>query len=221
MIPLRVENPHKRFPFIKILLVTANMSIFFYQLYLGSVEILFIWKYSAVAKTLTTFAPVHPASTLFPPITLITSMFLHGDLWHLFGNMLFLWIFGDNVEDKLGHIRFFMFYFACGVISTAVQVITAPSLELPIIGASGAIAGVMGAYFLRFPRTRVWTLVIVFFFIRVIRVPAVIFLGLWFIFQILAGAPTLGATGGGVAYFSHIGGFLSGMILFKIMEKYK
>ena len=221
MLPLRVENPAQRFPFIKIALVAISTLVYFYQASLGQAGILFIWKYSLVPKALVSLTPIHPASTLFPPLTIITSMFLHGGLWHLLGNMLFLWIFADNIEDKLGHFRFLLFYLACGAISAVVQVMTAPSSALPMIGASGAIAGVMGAYFLRFPRTKVWTLIIIFFFIRVIRIPAVVFLGLWFIFQLLVGAPTLGSTEGGVAYFAHIGGFLSGMILFKAMEKYK
>jgi membrane associated rhomboid family serine protease len=221
MLPLRVENRASRFAFVKIFLVIANIAIFIYQLSLGSADMLFIWKYAVVPKTLISFDPVHQSSTLFPPLTLISSMFLHGGLWHLLGNMLFLWIFGDNIEDKLGHIRFFFFYIICGILASVVQVVTAPFSELPLIGASGAIAGVMGAYFLRFPRTRVWTLVIVFFFIRIIRVPAIVFLGLWLIFQILVGAPMLGSSGGGVAYFAHIGGFLCGMILFAVLEKNK
>jgi len=221
MLPLRVENPSARFPFSALIIILLNIAVFSYQLSLGAAEDFFIWKYSAVAKALTTFIPVNSASTLFPPLTLITSLFLHGGLIHLLGNMLFLWVFAGNVEDKLGHVRFILFYLLCGILSTVVQVVTASSSEIPMLGASGAIAGVMGAYFLRFPHTKVRTLIIVFFFIRVIRLPAVLFLGIWLIFQILVGAPTIGSVQGGVAYFAHIGGFLSGMILFKVMEKYK
>ncbi len=221
MIPLRVENPSARFPFVTMIIISLNIVVFTYQLSLGTSEDIFIWKYSAVAKTLTTFIPVNSASTLFPPLTLITSLFLHGDSLHLLGNMLFLWVFAGNVEDKLGYIRFLLFYILCGILSTAAQVATAPSSAFPMLGASGAIAGVMGAYFLRFPRTRVRTLIIVFFFIRVVRLPALLFLGIWFIFQILVGAPTIGSAQGGVAYFAHIGGFLCGIILFNVMEKYK
>ena len=221
MIPLRVENPSARFPFVTIILIMANIAVYTYQLSLGSSEQLFIWKYGAIAKSLTSFVPVHPASTLFPPLTLITSMFLHGSIWHLVGNMLFFWVFGENIEDKLGHFKFIIFYFLCGAASIIIQIVTMPSAELPIIGASGAIAGVMGAYFLRFPRTRVITLIIVIFFIRIVRIPAVVFLGLWLIFQILIGAPTLGSTQGGVAYFAHIGGFICGMIFFAVLEKHK
>ncbi|MCD6161606.1 MAG: rhomboid family intramembrane serine protease [candidate division Zixibacteria bacterium] len=221
MIPLRVENPSSKFPFITIIIILSNVAVYTYQLSLGSSEQLFIWKYGAIAKSLTSFVPVHPASTLFPPLTLITSMFLHGSILHLAGNMLFFWVFGENIEDKLGHIKFIIFYLLCGVASLIVQVVSMPSAELPIIGASGAIAGIMGAYFLRFPRTKVITLIVVIFIIRTVKIPAVVFLGFWFIFQILVGAPTLGSTGGGVAYFAHIGGFVSGMIFFAILEKHK
>jgi membrane associated rhomboid family serine protease len=182
-------------------------------------EELFIWKYAAVAKAITSFAPVHPASTIFPPLTLFTALFLHGSIWHVGGNMLFLWIFGDNVEDKLGHFRYLLFYLACGLLSIIIQIITNPAADVPLIGASGAIAGVMGAYIIRFPQAKIQTLLIIIIFIRIVSIPAYVFLGLWFILQLLIGAPTLGTSGGGVAYFAHIGGFLVGMLLFKIMEK--
>lgn len=221
MIPLRDDIPSRRFPIITLILVVTNVAIYLYQLTLGQGESIFIWKYAAVPRAVTSLHQVHPASTIFPLLTLFTSQFLHGGFWHLAGNMLFLWTFGDNVEDKLGHLRFILFYIICGVLSVIIQIATFPGAEIPIIGASGAIAGVMGAYFLRFPNARVLTLVIVFFFIRIVRVPAVVFLGFWFIFQVLVGAPGIGMAKGGVAYFAHIGGFISGMILFKVMEKYK
>jgi len=220
MIPLRVDNPSGRFPFATSLIILINLALYLYQIGLGHIEPDFIWKYAVVAKTLTTFTPAHSASTLFPPLTLITSQFLHGGLFHILFNMLFLWVFGDNIEAKLGFVRFIIFYLVCGILSGIIQVITFPNAALPLIGASGAIAGIMGAYFLRFPRTRVQTLIIVFFFIRVVRIPAIVFLGIWLIFQIVAGAPTLGTDEGGVAYFAHIGGFFCGMILYKVWEKY-
>jgi len=202
------------------LIIFINAAVYVYQISLGSNEPDFIWKYAVVAKTLTTLTPAHSASTLFPPLTLITSQFLHGGLLHILFNMLFLWVFGDNIEAKLGFIRFILFYLVCGILSGLIQVITFPNTAMPLIGASGAIAGIMGAFFLRFPRTRVQTLIIVFFFIRVVRIPAIVFLGIWLIFQIVAGAPTLGTDEGGVAYFAHIGGFICGMILYKVWEKY-
>ena len=220
MIPLRVDNPSGRFPIATGLIILINAALYLYQVSLGYNEPDFIWKYAVVAKTLTTFTPAHSASTLFPPLPLITSQFLHGGLLHILFNMLFLWVFGDNIEAKLGFIRFILFYLVCGILSGLIQVITFPNAAMPLIGASGAIAGIMGAYFLRFPRNRVQTLIIVFFFIRVVRIPAIVFLGIWLIFQIVAGAPTLGTDEGGVAYFAHIGGFFCGMILYKVWEKY-
>jgi membrane associated rhomboid family serine protease len=135
--------------------------------------------------------------------------------------MLFLWVFGDNIEAKLGLIRYILFYLMCGVLASIFQVITFPNAAIPLIGSSGAIAGVMGAYFLRFPRTRVRALIIIIFYLRVLNIPAIIYLGVWLILQVIYGAPTLGDETGGVAYFAHIGGFISGMILFKVWEKYK
>lgn len=221
MIPLRDDIPSRRFPFVTLILIIINVAVYLYQLSLGHGDTIFIWRYAVVPKAIFTLHQVHPASTIFPPLTLFTSQFLHGGFLHLGSNMLFLWIFGDNIEDKLGHFRFVLFYLVCGALSAVIQIVTFPKAEVPIIGASGAIAGVMGAYFLRFPYAKVQTLIIIFFFIRIIRVPAVVFLGFWFIFQVLLGAPTLGIAEGGVAYFAHIGGFVIGMILFKVMEKYK
>jgi len=218
MIPLRVDTPSGKLPILTIIIILGNILVFIHQLMLGPAETSFIWKYAVVPKAVVTLSPMHPASTLFPPFTLFTSQFVHAGFLHLGSNMLFLWIFGDNVEAKLGHIKYAFFYVVCGVISAMIQIASIPSAQLPVIGASGAIAGVMGAYFLRFPRTRVWTLLFIFFIIRIVRIPAVIFLGFWFIIQVAAGAPTAGTAQGGVAYFAHIGGFLSGMVLFKIME---
>jgi membrane associated rhomboid family serine protease len=218
MIPLKDDIPSRSFPFVTIGLIIGNIVVYVYQLTLGSAEEVFIWKYGAVAQAITTVQSVHPASTLFPWLTLLTAQFVHGSIWHLGGNMLFLWIFGDNVEDRLGHLRYLFFYLICGIISVIAQVIVSPNAAVPIIGASGAIAGVMGAYIVRFPRARIMTLLIIFFFIKIIWVPAIIFLGFWFIFQLLVAAPSIGESGG-VAYFAHIGGFVVGMILFKFMEK--
>lgn len=142
-------------------------------------------------------------------LTLFTSMFLHGGLVHLLGNMLYLWIFGDNVEDAMGHVKFLLFYFLCGVAAAFAQIAIDPGSAIPQIGASGAIAGVLAAYFMLFPYSRVLTLIPVFFFLRLVAVPAVFLLGFWFILQIISGAGSLGSAGG-VAWFAHIGGFLAG-----------
>ena len=143
-------------------------------------------------------------------------MFLHGGWLHLLGNMLFLYIFGDNVEDRLGHVRYFFFYILCGVLAIVAHLITNPSSRVPTIGASGAIAGVMGAYFFLFPYARVVTLIFIFFFIDIIEIPAFFFLAFWFILQFLNGTMSFSAQNalsGGVAWWAHIGGFLAGIVL--------
>lgn len=149
------------------------------------------------------------AETIAP---FFTCMFLHGGWWHLIGNMWFLWIFGDNVEDTLGSVRFVLFYLLCGLAASTVQYLVQPASVLPTVGASGAIAGVLGAYALLFPGARVLTLVPIFFVLQVIEVPAVVMLGIWFLMQILNGSvATLGTAAGGVAWWAHIGGFLAGL----------
>ena len=148
----------------------------------------------------------------FAPATLITSMFLHGGWMHVIGNMWYLWIFGDNVEDRLGHGRFIVFYLLCGVVAALGQIALDPSSTMPMVGASGAIAGVMGAYFVLYPRSRVLTLVALIFFWEIIELPAIVLLGFWFVMQLFsAGAVAVTAgTGGGVAFMAHVAGFVSG-----------
>jgi membrane associated rhomboid family serine protease len=148
-------------------------------------------------------------------LTLFTSMYLHGGWAHLIGNMLYLWIFGDNVEDSMGKVRFFIFYTLSGLIAALIQVVSAPNLDVPIIGASGAIAGVLGAYLLLFPRARVQTLVPSFYFYRLVWLPAVLVLGGWFLIQLLNGIASINVSmqTGGVAWWAHIGGFGAGMAL--------
>ncbi len=161
-----------------------------------------------------------PPTIAFPIwLTLFTSMFLHGGLLHILGNMLYLWVFGDNVEDAMGHGRFLVFYILCGAAASFAQVAIDPGSPIPQIGASGAIAGVLAAYFLLFPFARILTVVPILFFIRVMAVPAVILLGLWFLLQVGSGVGSLGAAGGGVAWFAHIGGFLAGGLLVPLFKR--
>jgi membrane associated rhomboid family serine protease len=148
------------------------------------------------------------------PLTLFSSMFLHGGFLHLFGNMLYLWIFGNNIEDTLGHFRFFLFYLVCGLFAAAVQIFSAPDVTVPMIGASGAIAGILGAYLVLFPGARVLTLVFIIIFIKIIRIPAILILGFWFFMQLLG----VGAVASNVAFFAHIGGFIAGLILVKLFQ---
>ena len=178
------------------------MLVFLYELSLGRRFDAFLFTYGLVPRD-------------FALTSLVTSTFLHGGWLHLLGNMLYLYIFGDNVEDRLGHVRYLVFYLLCGMAAGAAQAWTSPHSGLPMVGASGAIAGVSGAYFLFFPTSRVVTLVPIFFFLQVVELPAVYFLLIWFIWQVLSGVATLGDRSGmgGVAFWAHVGGFVTGMIL--------
>jgi len=153
--------------------------------------------------------------------TLFTSMFLHGGWLHIGGNMLFLWIFGNNVEDSMGRIRFIVFYLLCGLLAGLAQLATDPSSHVPNIGASGAIAGVLGAYLVLYPRARVLTAVFLIVFFTIIEVPAFLVLGAWFLLQLVDGAGSVGAGGGGIAYFAHIGGFLAGALLIHLFATHR
>ncbi len=148
-----------------------------------------------------------------PWITPLTSMFLHGGWLHLVGNLWFLWVFGNNVEDAMGHGRYLFFYVVCGLAAAAAQALTNPSSAIPMVGASGAIGGVMGAYAILYPRNQIDTLIILGFYVRTVAVPAYVMLGYWFLLQLLGGLPTLGGEGAGVAFWAHVGGFVAGAAL--------
>jgi membrane associated rhomboid family serine protease len=203
-IPLRDENPTVRRPYVTFGLIALN--VLFFALGIISPQGLEqdAARFGAIPFAVTHFWSLHQALPVPPLLTLLTSLFVHGSLFHLLGNMLYLWIFGNNVEDVLGGVRFALFYLACGLAAGLTQVAATPGSLLPMIGASGAIAGVLGAYWVLFPRARVLTLIFVF----VVPVPAGIVLGLWFVLQLL----NVGM-GGGVAWFAHIGGFLAGIAL--------
>jgi membrane associated rhomboid family serine protease len=188
-------------PVVNYAIIAANVVVFLYEASLGNRADAFIVHWGLV--------PRH-----FGLANLLTSMFLHGGWLHLLGNMLYLYIFGDNVEDRLGHVRYLLFYLLCGFAAGGAQALSSPGSNLPMVGASGAIAGVSGAYFLFFPSARVVTLVPIFFFLQVMEVPAVFFLLIWFLWQLMSGVASLGsAAGGGVAFWAHIGGFVAGMVL--------
>jgi membrane associated rhomboid family serine protease len=191
-------------------LIALNVAAFLYENSLGD----------DVQRLIGSFALV-PADLMRNPThvgPIFTSMFLHGGWGHLLGNMLYLWIFGDNVEDRLGHARYVVFYLLCGVAAALLHVALAPDSQLPTLGASGAIAGVLGGYIVLYPRARVLTLIPIFVFIRFIYVPAVLFIGIWFALQLLGGAQTLHETGPGVAFWAHVGGFVAGVALVKLFE---
>lgn len=215
MFPLRDSIPSARPPVVNVMLIAACVLAFFYELLLGRQLGTFLMNYGFVPLRL--FHPAaYDASLWFNLFTIGVSMFLHGGWLHLIGNMWFLWVFGDNVEDALGHGRYLIFYLFCGTGAALAQGLTAPLSQVPMIGASGAIAGVLGAYFMWFPWSRVKTLVFLGFFVTMAELPAPIFLVLWFVFQFFSGTLSLaaaGGAGGGVAWFAHIGGFLVGATL--------
>ena len=218
MIPLHDDNPTRITPFVTIGLIASCVAVFFYQVSLGSRGgEMFVYRYGALPavifgrESLPRDVVALPAS-----FSLVTSMFLHGGFLHLFGNMLYLWIFGNNIEDAMGHARFIIFYLVCGVLAAMTHALSDPASTLPMIGASGAISGVLGAYLLIYPRARVLMLVPIWIFIRLFYMPAWVALGIWFLFQVLASLGPAG--GGGVAIFAHIGGFVAGMALIGIFK---
>lgn len=208
MIPLKDDIPSATFPFVTVSIIAINVLIFVYQTTLGiqGAEA-FVYMTAAIPYDITHFLHAPARSVVPPPFTIFTAMFVHGGLFHIAGNMLFLWIFGDNVEDTLGHFRFIIFYLLTGTAASLAHVIMEPASTVPMIGASGAIAGVLGAYFILFPRANIKTLVFLFFFVSVVRIPAVVFLGFWLVIQLLSSGAT---SAGGIAWYAHIGGFIAG-----------
>lgn len=217
MIPFRDNVPSRRYPIVTVFLIIANVAVFIYQLSLPP-EVMerFFAQYGIVPTRLHgVFQAPGLVLTEFGS-SFFSSMFLHGGLVHLIGNMWYLWIFGDNVEDRMGPFRFLLFYFLCGMMAGLAHVIFNFYSSLPSIGASGAVAGVLGAYLVSFPFARVLTLVPFFLFFPIIELPAILVLGSWFFVQIFNGTAALAAASGslgGVAWWAHIGGFLAGMIL--------
>jgi membrane associated rhomboid family serine protease len=208
MIPLYDTVRTRKFPFINLLLIVANVLAFLYELQLGS---------SALERFIFTWGMV-PAHLLSDPagawMTIFTAMFLHGGWFHLISNMWFLYIFGDNVEARLGSIRYLVFYLLSGVAAVVLQAYLLPNSTVPMIGASGAIAGVLGAYLISFPRSRIASLVPILFIFTIIEIPAVIFLVLWFLSQLYSGLFAMqGAAASGIAWWAHIGGFVFGVIM--------
>ncbi len=209
MIPLRDTIPSSRRPVVTYVLLALNVVVFLYELSLGRAIEPFILQWGLVPARLVLTEP----SSWVP---VLTSMFLHGGWAHVGGNLLYLWIFGDNVEDRMGHGRYLFFYLACGTCAALAQTLANPGSTMPMVGASGAIAGVLGAYLLYYPHARVVTLVPIFFFIQLIEIPALFFLLLWFAMQLVNGAASLTretAATGGVAWWAHLGGFAAGIVL--------
>ena len=221
MIPIKDDIPSTSFPVVTVTIIGLNCAVFLFQMLLGAQSERFVSAFGVIPYELTRFKDIPPYTPIPLPLTILTSMFLHGGLAHLFGNMIYLWIFGDNVEDAMGHFRFAVFYLLCGLAAAVTQVMVSPSSTVPMIGASGAISGVLGAYLLLYPHARVLTLIFLGFFIETVRVPASILLSFWIIIQFLSGAFSLStrSLSGGVAWFAHIGGFIMGMLLISSFKK--
>ncbi|MBI2884954.1 MAG: rhomboid family intramembrane serine protease [Candidatus Omnitrophica bacterium] len=215
MIPIRDTIPSQRAPWVMLALVHLNVLVFFWELWQGPAAEAWLYRFGVVPSL---WVWERPADMLELPQrlwTLVTSQFFHGGLLHLGSNMLYLWIFGDNVEDRLGHGRFLALYLGCGIVAALTQLFMHPDSSVPMIGASGAIAGVLGAYFLLFPFAKIVTLVPIFLVLQTVEIPAFVFLGFWFVLQWIQGLPALGeaAQTGGVAWWAHVGGFVSGLVL--------
>lgn len=210
--PYKDDNPRVLIPFVTYFIIGLNIFVFIYQYFIiqgAQLSENFIYTYALI--------PANPSI-----LTIFSSMFMHGGFTHIIFNMWFLWIFGDNIESVLGHKKYLLFYFLCGIGAGLSQIQIDPESTIPMVGASGAIAGVLGAYLFRFPRATVHVLVILIVFITFIRVPAMIVIGFWFLSNLTAGIGTLGIEQtGGTAWFAHIGGFISGVLfnyLFKIIK---
>jgi len=229
MIPIKDDIPSRSYPIVNIALIVMNVIAFFFELALGDSLEPFIKQFGVIPiryfyegienldGTITYF------STSERIIPLFTSMFLHGGWLHLIGNMLYLYIFGDNVEDRMGHFRYIIFYILCGLAGTFAHIITNPDSEIPTIGASGAISGILGAYLLLYPAARIVVVLPILFFWDILKLPALVVLGFWFVTQLTQGMLTLAVTttanAGGVALWAHIGGFVFGMIAINIFKK--
>lgn len=211
--PYKDDNPRVLFPFVTFGIITLNVLIFIGQFWISGND-------PGIGNSLVYMYGFVPAE--FNPLTIFTSMFMHGGFAHIIGNMWFLYIFGDNVESILGHVKYFIFYLACGIGAALAQFFVEPASQVPMIGASGAVAGVLGAYMIRFPKARVHVLAVIIIFITTFVVPAQIVLGLWFLMQLSGGLGSLGVdTTGGVAWFAHIGGFIIGVTSLKYFQNFR
>lgn len=214
MIPYKDDNPTATAPYVTVGIIILNVLVFLYEVTspLGMEKVAF--TYGAIPQNILTFDRAQP---IRPVLTVFSSMFMHGGFLHIAGNMLYLWIFGNNIEDKLGRTRFALFYIFCGIVSAYANALSDPHSRIPMIGASGAISGILGAYLLLFPRAVVHTLVFLGFFVTIVRIPALIVIGFWAVLQLVNGLISTGfAREGGIAWFAHVGGFLAGLLTIKL-----
>jgi len=219
MIPIRDNNPTYSKPFVMYGIILLNVYVFYREVVISDPMLQrIIFDFGLVPAELVQGVTQNPLH-LGIYIPLITNLFLHGGWLHIIGNMWYLKIFGDNIEDRIGHGQFLLFYILCGIVANVAQVIIDPASQTPTIGASGAISGVLGAYVLCFPWAKVSTLVPIFFFLTIIDIPALLFIGFWFYLQLLSGTAALTTAGSNVAWWAHIGGFVAGMILVVLFPK--
>jgi membrane associated rhomboid family serine protease len=237
VLPLKDNVPTRSFPAVSVAVIAVNVAIYLYEFFLwfdppagghpslgGQLYEQFVVEFGLVPCRFREICPPRLDTVLTgappPTLTIFTSMFVHGGLLHVGGNMLYLWIFGRNVEDSMGHGRFLVFYLVCGLAAAAAQYLLDPASAIPMVGASGAVSGTLGAYLLLHPRARIWTLVIFGFFVRVVPVPAMIVLGFWVVLQFVNSVFTFvwGDTGG-VAFLAHLGGFIAGLMLLGVFRR--
>jgi membrane associated rhomboid family serine protease len=231
LFPLRDENPTEIVPFVTVALILGNAAVWLFVQHAGMGEgfLESLCAYGAIPGEITgrltpgDRVPLGPGTCWvggLSGMTLVTSMFLHGGWLHLLGNLWFLWVFGNNIEDSMGHARFLVFYLATGLAAAGAHLLTASASSVPVVGASGAISGVMGAYLVLYPRVRVETLVVLVVFVQIVQLPAAAMLGLWFALQLLSGAVS-SAVAGGVAFWAHVGGFAAGAALIRLFARSK
>ncbi len=214
MIPIRDQIPTRNVPVINYLLIAANVIVFIFQWLAGPYEEALVYEFALIPYSLVSSLSIGDITDIF------TSMFMHAGLAHIGGNMLYLWIFGDNVEDSMGSGRYILFYLVGGLVASITHVITNPGSQIPTVGASGAIAAVLGAYLVLYPQSKVLTIIPLGFFIRMTLVPASIVLGFWFLLQFFSGVLSLGGPDvGGVAFWAHIGGFVAGLVIAKLFAR--
>lgn len=212
MIPIRDQIPTRHFPTVIYLLIALNILVFVFMWLAGSSnEEALVYQFALIPSSFINGIDLGDISDIF------TSMFMHAGLAHIAGNMLYLWIFGDNVEDRMGHFKYVIFYLVGGVVASLTHILTNPGSQIPTVGASGAIAAVLGAYLVLYPQSRIVTFIPLGFFMRMTVVPAVVVLGLWFVLQLFEGVASFGASEmGGVAFWAHIGGFIAGVVMAKL-----
>jgi len=217
-IPIRDDAPTVRKPYLTVSLIVVNSLIFFYSISLGARGFqLFTVQFGYIPVEFVSGLELTPQLAASAYLTPFTSMFMHGGWLHLIGNMLFLWIYGNNIEDYFGPVKFLLFYIVSGLAAIALYTLFGPSSQVPLVGASGAIAGVMGAYIVLHPRARI-TVLVIFFFIQFVVLPAKVVLGIWFVYQLLM-SMIGSATGGGVAWMAHVGGFVFGWAVLKLLSR--